>query len=154
MSEYTNNNADLGSEIGWDDEITRESEFVLLPEGNYDFTVESLERGRFAGSEKMSPCNMATLTLVVKNPETGEDVKIKDTLYLNSKAEWRISQFFLGIGQKKHGEPLRPNWNAVPGSKGRLELTVNTYQKDGESRKNNRVSKYLEHKPAFKAGTF
>ena len=40
--------------FGWDDEINNESsDFVLLPEGDYDFTVDKFERARFDGSEKM-----------------------------------------------------------------------------------------------------
>ena len=38
----------------WDSEINNESsEFVLLPEGDYDFTVEKFERGTFDGSDKL-----------------------------------------------------------------------------------------------------
>lgn len=34
-------------ELGWDDEISREGgEFLLLPEGDYNFVVESYERAR------------------------------------------------------------------------------------------------------------
>lgn len=150
-----NNNMNLGEEFGWDDEISQESEFILLPAGTYDFVVESVERGRFPGSDKMCACNSATLTLVVKDPETGNDVRIRDTLYLNRKAEWRMSQFFLCIGQKKHGEPLRPNWSDVPGSKGKLELAINEYMKDGQKRTNNRVKNYKEFtRPSFQAGKF
>ena len=40
--------------LDWDSEITKDDEFELLPAGTYSFKVESLERARFAGSEKMS----------------------------------------------------------------------------------------------------
>lgn len=33
-------------ELGWDDNIQKESEFTLLPEGDYDFTVKSFTRGK------------------------------------------------------------------------------------------------------------
>lgn len=142
--------------IGWDDEISQESEFELLPEGTYDFLIENLERGRFAGSERMCACNMATLTLVIKSPETGNDVRVFDTLYLNSKAEWRLSQFFICIGQKKKGEPLRPNWNAVPGSIGKVEIIINKYRdKNGNEKENNKVKVYLPYEPKeFTPGKF
>lgn len=149
------NNSNLGQELGWDAEITQESQFILLPAGDYDFTIKALERGRFAGSDKMCACNMATITLEVRDPATGEAVELKDSLYLNSKAEWKLSQFFLAIGQKKHGEPLRPNWNAVVGSRGKCEITINEYQKDGETRKNNRIRNYKEYtRPSFQNGRF
>ena len=48
----------------WDDEIEKDGgDFVLLPEGDYNFTVAKFERGRFAGSEKMPACNQAKLEL-------------------------------------------------------------------------------------------
>ena len=138
-------------EMGWDDEITKESEFELVPAGTYDFRIDAMERGRYTPSETstMSACNMATLHVVVKNPETGNDVTILDPLYLNTKAEWRLSEFFRSIGQKKHGEPLRPNWNAVPGSTGKCEIEVNTYKskKTGNDVTNNKIKKYLDYEP-------
>ena len=141
---YMNTQATEGA-LGWNDEITKDDEFELLPAGVYDFKVESLERGYFDGSEKMSACPKADLTLIVHDPVTGKEGKIFESLFLHSKSEWRLSQFFTAIGQKKKGEPLRMDWNKVPGSSGRLELTVNEYtsKKDGSKRQNNRVGRYL-----------
>lgn len=130
--------------LEWDSEISKESEFELLPEGTYNFTVESIERGRFEGSEKMGPCPVANLTLRVSNPVDGRTGNVFDHLYLHSKAEWKLSQFFEAIGQKKKGEPLRMNWNEVPGSSGKLKLGICKYtSKSGESRENNQVTQYL-----------
>lgn len=144
-------------ELSWDSEISKESEFELLPAGTYKFTVQSVERGRFAGSEKMNACPSATLSLKVSGPD-GAEGTVQDTLYLNSKAEWKLSQFFTSIGQKKKGETLRMNWNLVRGSSGELELTVNEYtsKQDGSQRKNNRVGRYLpkEAPKAFVPGSF
>ena len=53
----------MGVALEWDSIIEKESEFVLLDDGEYDFTVTDLERGRFDGSEKMSACPMAKVTL-------------------------------------------------------------------------------------------
>ena len=45
-------------ELGWDDEISREGgEFLLLPEGDYNFVVESYERARHPGSDKLPAFN-------------------------------------------------------------------------------------------------
>lgn len=147
--------SELGQELSWDSEITKEAEeFELLPTGIYNFEIESMERGRFAGSEKMSACNTANLTIKVDNG-AGNKGKVFDTLYLNSKAEWRLSQFFAAIGQKKKGEALKPNWNAVPLAKGKLKLSVNEYKKDGETKQNNRVTEYItEESKAYTAGKF
>lgn len=43
-------------EYGWEDEIVNEGgDFVLLPEGDYDFTVAKYERARHEGSAKVPP---------------------------------------------------------------------------------------------------
>lgn len=148
--------ADMGRELDWNDTITKDDEFELLPAGTYDFTVESFERARFDGSDKMSPCPQANLTLVLRDPISGKEGRVFDTLYLNAKAEWKLSQFFTGIGQKKKGEPLKMDWNQVPGASGRLELGVNNYtKKDGTSGQNNRVGKYLpKEQKKFVPGQF
>ena len=60
MSEYQND----AHEIGWGDQIVADGgEFLLLDEGDYDFTVTAFERGRFPGSAKIPACNKAVLTL-------------------------------------------------------------------------------------------
>lgn len=146
----------MGKEIGWDDQIENEGQdFEPLPEGEYEFTVAAMDRGRFPGSEKMAACNMANLDFLVKDAE-GNERHIYDSLYLNSKAEWKLSQFFLCIGQKKKGEPLKPKWGEVPGSSGRIEIYIDEYtDKNGKPRKNNKVSRYLPHEPKkFQAGRF
>ncbi len=40
-------------ELGWDDEISQESTFTLLEEGDYRFRFVSMERGRHNGSSKL-----------------------------------------------------------------------------------------------------
>lgn len=146
---------DLGRELSFDDEISAEGEpYEPLPAGVYSFTVASMERGRFPGSEKMATCPTANIDMVVVDAN-GSERHVFDTLYLNSKAEWRISSFFIAIGQKKKGEPFRPNWNFA-GATGRFELSVNEYtNKNGEQRKNNRVKRYLEpEKKGYVPGKF
>ena len=134
----------MNEALDWSSSIEKESEFELLPEGEYEFRVESMERGRYPGSERMSACPMANITLILTD-DAGEQHKVFDTLYLHKKSEWKLSQFFVGIGQKKKGEPLNPRWDEVPGSTGRLELTINEYtsKTDGTKKKNNKVSRYL-----------
>lgn len=56
--------------MGWDDVIENDGqEFIVLPEGDYTFTVSNFERGRFPGSAKIPPCNKATLTLNIDNDQ-------------------------------------------------------------------------------------
>ena len=150
---------DFERELGWDDEISKESEFVLLPEGDYDFKVVNFSRGRHAGSQKLPACNKAELKIEVRDNK-GNKSTINHDLFLHTKTEGLLSAFFIAIGQKKHGEPLRMNWNSVVGSTGRCKVTIDTWTgKDGTQKQNNKVSKFYEPKAAtqqtnFKAGTF
>lgn len=136
---------EIERELGWDDEIEKDGgKFVLLPEGDYDFTVTKFERGRFAGSDKMPPCNQAKLELTIHSPEHG-DVIIFHNLFLHTKTEGLLSNFFAGIGQKKKGEKLRMNWNTVIGSKGRCKIKINKYMSKGEERVNNQIQKFYSY---------
>lgn len=136
-------------ELGWDDEIERDgSDFVLLPEGDYNFTVTKFERARFAGSDKMPSCNQAKLELAIHTAEHG-DVTVFHNLFLHTKTEGLLSNFFSGIGQKKKGEKLRMNWNTVIGSKGRCKLIVNKYMSKGEERANNQVKTFYPYEEVF-----
>jgi len=140
MSEYTS----APHELGWDDEITSDSGgFVLLEEGDYDFTVTAFERGRFPGSQKLPACSKATLTLAVET--AAGTASIRHDLILYSTLEWKISEFFRAIGQKKHGEPLRPRWGEVVGSRGRAHFKPRTYtKKDGTEGKANDVDRFYD----------
>lgn len=57
--------ADFERELGWDDEITKDDDFALLPEGDYNFTVVKFNRGRHNGSAKLPACNKAEIELKV-----------------------------------------------------------------------------------------
>lgn len=142
-------------ELQWDDTITKDAaDFILLPEGDYNFTVESFERGRHSGSDKLPACNKAILTLRIDAPEG--TAKIMHNLFLHSKTEGMLSAFFTCIGQKKKGEPLKMNWSQVVGATGRCKIGIHTYTKEGEERKNNDIKRFYpkEEGPAFKAGEF
>ncbi len=127
-----------GHELGWEDTISVENEYIVLPAGDYDFKVEKFERARFNGSEKIPPCNQANLTIVVKDPSTGQDVRILHNLILHTKCEGFLSEFFRGIGQKKKNEPLRMNWQLVPGASGRCKIVPEEYN----GNKYNKIKKF------------
>lgn len=130
-----------GYELGWDSEITNEGkDFIIAEPGDYDFTVVGFERGRFNGSAKMPACLQAELSIKLNHPD-GECI-VKDKLFLHSKTEWKISEFFLGIGQKKKGESLRPNWNAIIGATGRCKVKKRSYESKGQTYWTNDIEKY------------
>ena len=152
MNEYNN----APREIGWDDELTNDGqEYILLEEGDYNFTVKDFQRGRFPGSKeggKIPPCNKAILTLEVET-EKGT-ATAKEDLILWSTLEWKLSEFFRCIGQKKHGEPLRPRWNEVYGSRGRAHFKTEEFKrKDGTKGSKNVVTKFLDYDPAAMRGS-
>lgn len=140
--------------LNWDDEITQESTFTLLPEGEYDFKVVNFERAWYDGSDKIPPCNKAIITIKVETPQ-GE-AELKENLFLTTKTEGLLSAFFGSIGLKKKGEPLRMNWGKVIGSTGRAK--VGTREFNGNTY--NQVKRWLspDDKPAttggFKPGAF
>lgn len=108
-------------ELNWDDEIVQDgSGFVQLTPGDYQFTVTNFERARHTPNPqnpgKLPACNKAVITLQI---ETAEGVaQLTHNLFLHTSTEGMLSAFFGAIGQKKHGEPCKPNWSAVIGSKG------------------------------------
>ncbi|MBR5948420.1 MAG: DUF669 domain-containing protein [Clostridia bacterium] len=128
----------------WNDSIEKDSEFTLLPEGEYDFTVEAFERGRHPGSDKLPACNKAVLTLRVFD-STGNTSKIIHNLFLHSKCEGFLCAFFTAIGQRKHGEKLQMNWNTVIGSRGKCKVYIDKYTgNDGVERQSNKIARFLE----------
>lgn len=144
-------------ELQFDDIISSDSSFVELPEGDYQFKVESYERGRFNGSEKIPPCNMVTVSFRVEAPD-GSSTTIKENFILFSRLEWKISQLYCSVGLKKEGEPTRMNWPAMPGLTGMAHVTLDPDKKD-PSKKYNHISRFYPKKvkdaaPTYKAGDF
>jgi hypothetical protein len=134
----------IDREFGWDDVIENDgADFILLPEGDYNFTVTSFERARHNGSGKIPPCNKAVLYIRIDAPEG--TVTIKENLMLHSKMEWKLCEFFTAIGHRAKGEKLRMNWNAVAGAKGRCRVYINEWSgDDGNIHKNNKISRFYE----------
>jgi len=144
-------------ELGWDDEIEKDSEFILLPAGEYDFTVKKFERGRHQGSEKLPPCNKAIISIVIADPASNQEITLEHNLFLHTKTEGMVSAFFVGIGQKKKGEKLKMDWNAVIGATGRCKLSVRTWKhKDsGDDMQSNEIRSFLPKEvKEYKAGEF
>lgn len=145
MAGFDNVN-DQGHPLDWDDEITKDSsEYSLLQPGKYPFTVKSWARGQHNGSAKLPPCKMCELEIIVMDPSTGEETLIKHRLYLHSKTEGLLSQFFVSIGLKKHGETLKMQWNKVTGATGTCKIFIDEYVgNDGEKHKSNKIKSFCD----------
>lgn len=139
-----NNQNGIDREFGWDDVIQNDSSgAVLLPEGDYDFVIRSVERARHGGSAKLPPCNKAILTLDLSDA-AGNLGQLRHNLFLHSKCEGLLCAFFLAIGLRQHGEPLRMRWDIV-GRRGRCRISQRSYTgNDGSERKTNDVERFLE----------
>lgn len=144
------NNVSTNQVMDWDDAIENDgSEYVILPEGDYNFHITDFERGRFPGSAKIPACNKATISAEVKT-EDGKTAYVKFDLILYRSLEWRLSGFFRCIGQKKKGERLTMNWNKVNGSRGRAHFKPRTYtNKDGEERQTNDIDYFIDYEDSF-----
>lgn len=132
--------------LGWDDEISEDGggQYVLLEEGDYNFTVTGFERGRFTGSAKTPACNKAVLTLTVDTAEGQASCKYDLILY--KSLEWKLSAFFRAIGQKRPGESLRMDWSKVEGSQGRAHFAPRSYTgKDGKEHQCNDVQRFYDY---------
>lgn len=135
--------------MDWNDTIENDGqEYIILPEGDYNFVVSAFERGRFPGSAKMQACNKASLTLQV---ETEDGIaSCRTDLILNRMLEWKISAFFRCIGRKKHGERLVMDWTNLIGAKGRAHFKPRPYQdKDGKEKQANDVDRFLDYDEKF-----
>lgn len=107
-------------ELGWEDEITQDGGgFVTLTPGDYQFTVTGIERTRHTPNPqnpgKLPACNKAIVSIEIETAEG--TAQLKHNLFLHTSTEGMLSAFFGAIGQKKHGEPLKMNWNII-GAKG------------------------------------
>ena len=122
-------NNNFEREFGWDDTIQADSEFVLLPEGLYYFTVKSYDRGRHTPNPqnpgKLPACPKATVYLEVV--ADGNEIELRHNLFLHSSTEGMLSAFFGAIGQKRKGEPLRMDWNSIVGKVGVCMIRFREY---------------------------
>lgn len=131
MEQYNNQNQfnQTEREFGWDDVIQQDQEFVLLPEGLYEFTVTGYERARHTPNPnnpgKLPACNKAIISVEVVAAQG--KTTLKHNLFLHSSTEGLLSAFFGAIGQKKKGEPLKMDWNKIIGARGVCKVGMRTY---------------------------
>ena len=146
MKEYLNN--DIG--LDWDDVIENDGrEFILLPAGDYNFTITDFERSRTKDSDKMKACNKAVLTLRVDTDKGTAFVHTQ--IVLNRMFEYKISSFFRCINRKRQGERVSMDWNNLVGERGRARFKIRNFKdkKTGEDRQANDVDRYIDYDPKY-----
>lgn len=147
--------SEINREFQWDDTIQNDSSFEVLPEGDCSFTVNSFERGRHNGSDKLPPCNKAVLKIEVSNGT--KSTTLEHNLFLHSKTEGMLCSFFNAIGQRQHGQAMKMDWGKVPGAKGRCKLGIRKWtSNDGRPMESNQITRFYEAEaaPAYQAGKF
>lgn len=134
--------------LGWDDPISNDDQggFEIAEPGEYAFEIVNLVRGRHSAKAdgKIPDCPKAEVTVRIYTRD-GDKVDIKHNLYLHSRCEGMLCTFFRAIGQRKHGEAMRPNWANVVGSSGRCKVGVRDYvASNGANKKANEVKTFLD----------
>lgn len=147
MDYNSNYSAGAGYELGWDSEIANDSpDFVTVPEGDYRFTVIGMDRERHPGSAKLPPCNKAVVHIRIE--QTLGECVIKHNLFLHSKCEGLLCEFFRGIGQRQHGQRIAMDWSRVIGATGMCHVTRRKYtNRDGQERETNDITKFYDPAP-------
>lgn len=129
-----------GFELDWDSTIEQDEQqsFVLLPEGDYSFTVDSVARTYVGNeSEKYAGAKMAQVFLNIEVPGQ-ESVQIRENFILHSNFAWKIGSLLLCVGLKKKGESISGNyWSRLPGTRGRCRLVQNDSKKKPGQKFNN-----------------
>lgn len=149
-------------ELTWDSEIEDTGpSFTLLPEGNYEFEVVHWERARYEGGPKLPPCPMAVIHLRVTAPN-GDSTTLQHRLFLHSRTQGLIFDFFVAIGLMQRGEKARMPWNQIVGRRGRAKVGVRTWVgNDGQERQSNQIERFYDPgegavptTTAYQAGNF
>lgn len=136
-----------GHELGWNDTIQEDggSPNVILPEGDYPFEVIDYEKTRSRDTGKYPSCPMAKVHLEFDGADLGTSTVFTNFL-LHTDFEWKISQFFVSIGQKRKGERISMNWDAARHAHGRAHLTIRTWVgNDGSQHQSNEVKYFLDY---------
>ena len=130
--------------LDWDDVIEKDEEdFILLPEGDYTFTVTGLVRDRYQGTAVKGSCDRAVVFLEIDNDQGRATAR--ENLFLVKSWERKLCAFFRSIGQKQYGQKIRMNWKTVEGSRGRAHFKPRQYDgKNGEKRWTNGVDRFLD----------
>lgn len=137
----------MGEVLDLNSSINQESQFVDIPEGEYDAAIDHTEIDRCQWANEYNGQQMLVVYVNIPTPD-GEG-QLRDSIVLNTDFEWKLSQLFLGTGQKKHGEPI-PNLgkaiNDLPG----MPVRVKVVKKEGKGDKAgtfySNVGRYIEKK--------
>lgn len=137
-------------ELDLNGSVEQESQFVDIPAGDYDGVIDHYELG-VCEWDNANYNGKRMLTVFIDLDVNGADAQVRDNIVLVRNMEWKLSQLFLGTGQKKKGEPLPNLMKAIkemPGLRVRISYVEDKKRtrQDGTPYKN--VGKYYEKKQA------
>lgn len=139
MDQY--NNQMMERELDWEDEIEDTgNDYIDIPDGVYDFLVESVEYGRSNGTDKIPACKQVIVHLLIGVPGIGQ-ARLNAYFTLWSTLQWKICDFYKSIGlQQNNDQKVKMRWN-ITGAKGRCE--INHYQKKGSNKSYNQIKRFI-----------
>ena len=132
-------NSSVGMALDWDASIKDTGPVrEIVPEGEYSFEVTGFTRDTFPGSEKLPSCPWALMDLELVGKDGKRYSAFTEIKLCEKLIPLVISPFFRSIGQLDKGGEITMDWNAVPGSKGRVRVTIYEYEdSSGKKRQKN-----------------
>lgn len=148
MADYMN----TGAALSWGDDFHADNSsttgYRLLKPGNGHAVIRgNAQRGHFGGSERMSACPCATVTMDVTDAE-GATNRERVKLYLNTKTLFRLTSFAKAIGDAPadlaDGQPFRINWDNLDGRFCYVVIGHHVWTgNDGQPRTSNDITAFL-----------
>lgn len=143
----------MGNILNLNDSIEKESQFVDIPEGEYEAIIDHIENDVCQWNNEYNGNPMISVYVNIQTPE-GEG-QLRDNIVLNSDFEWKLSQLFLGTGQKKKGQPLPNLGRAISEAPG-LRVRVKVVKREGKGEKAgtfySNIGSYIEKKASAGSG--
>lgn len=133
--------------LGWDSNLQASDGegFSLLPAGTYDYTIVSVERGEFRGSEKMAASPKAIITIECSSAAASG--RLRTNIILNKMLAWKITQLAKSCGviapDAPEGTSFQMPWLQLEGRRGKCRVSQREYSANGEKRTANDVAEWL-----------
>lgn len=135
MAEYE----ELGYEVEFAEGEEEGGNFTLLEPGFYPFEVRSAKKARTNGNP---PHKCVDFTLKVGvGPKSAT---VTDRIAMHSGMKWKMAQIYTSLGLRKHGEAFTFRAEDTVGQTGWVEIDHREYERDGETRRANNVTRYLD----------
>lgn len=136
------------SNYTWDDVIENDGKErkEILPEGDYRFKVDKLEKTTVGSDGKYKGAPMAKMSFTLSGEEGTSEMTC--CIILNDAFDWKISGFFRAIGAKKKGEKMVMNWREVEGKEGMAHVIVQDGEYKGKATKKNDIGYFIDYDPA------